>query len=67
MATVVSVKTKKPVLESITLELSAYDAQDLVTYIDAYYKRNGYGANAYKTNGIYKAVKDALTETANAF
>ena len=66
MATVTAVKTKKPVVESVTLELTSYDAMDVLTYIDAYYKRNGYGANAYKTNGIYKALKDALANTANA-
>lgn len=60
MAAVTAVKTKKPVVESVTLELSRYDVNDVMLYIESYYQRNGYGQNAYKTNGVYKELKDAL-------
>lgn len=60
MATVTAVKTSKPRVQSLTLELTGYEAADLMAYIESWYKFNGYGANQHKTNGLYKSIQGAL-------
>lgn len=60
MATVTDIKTAKPRVESITVELTQSDARDVQTYIKKYYQANGYGAGYEKNVGLYKILTDAL-------
>lgn len=70
MATVTEVKTAKPRVESITVELNLSEARDIQTYIKTYYQKNGYGAGYEKNVSLYNVIQtgiDGKKTTAYAF
>lgn len=62
MATVVEVQQSKPRVGTITLKLEKYEAVDLQTFINDWFKLN-YGSNHERQrdrNPIYSTLRDAL-------
>lgn len=60
MASVVDVKTKTPVVESVTVKLSRSEAMDVQTYIRNFYEKNGYGKGYEKNVGLFNVLTDGL-------
>lgn len=63
MAEVVTVESAKPAVRTVTVKLTASEARDVQTFIDAYYKTYGFGSASYqaKTHPLHRAIEDALT------
>lgn len=58
MATVTAVETKTPAVKSITLKLNVYEATDMVTFIETWFGKYGYGK--VQNNEIHRALKAGL-------
>lgn len=60
MAEVTDVKSSKPIVESFTLKLAPWEARDMVTFIEYWYEKYGYGKTKATSSELHKALKAGL-------
>lgn len=68
MATVTAVETNKPVVKSITLKLAPWEAMDMLTFIEAWFQKYGYGSQKPQNHSLHKTLTAGLAgETTHDF